>query len=135
MGEIRVRVKLTNAVDAVLAHQGRLPAEQVRCCETDAMVDTGAIRSVIPASLVPSLGVEIMDRRPAQLADGSQQSVDVTGPILFELEGRKTLEEALVLRNEVLIGQTVLEAVDLLADCRGRRLVPGHPDGPVLKIK
>lgn len=135
MGEIRVPVKLTNAVDAVLARQSRLPLEQVRCCDVDAMVDTGSIRSFIPSSLVPRLGVEIMDRRPAQLADGSQQSVDVTGPLLFELEGRRTLEEALVLGNEVLIGQTVLEAVDLLADCRGRRLVPAHPDGPVLKVK
>ena len=55
--------------------------------------------------------------------------------MLFEIDHRKTFDETLVLGNEVLIGQTVLEKMDWLADCRNRRLVPGHPDGPVLKVK
>jgi hypothetical protein len=55
--------------------------------------------------------------------------------VLFEVEGREALEEALVMGNEVLIGQTTLEATDLMADCAGQCLVPGHPEGPVLKVK
>ena len=45
--------------------------------------------------------------------------------------------EALVLGDEVLIGQTVLEKLDLLADCVHRRLVPNpaHPDQPVSNVK
>lgn len=64
-------------------------------------------------------------------------TVDVTGPIVFELLGRGTLEEALVLGDEVLIGQTVLEKLDLLPDCQGRRLIPNpaHRDQPVTKVK
>ena len=49
-----------------------------------------------------------------------------------------TLEEALVLGDEVLIGQTVLDKkLDLLTDCANRRLVanPAHPDQPVSKVK
>jgi hypothetical protein len=40
-------------------------------------------------------------------------------------------------RAEVLIGQTVLEKLDLLADSANRRLVPNpaHPDQPVSKVK
>jgi hypothetical protein len=55
----------------------------------------------------------------------------------FDVMGRDTLEEALVLGDEVLIGQTVLEKLDLLADCANRRLVanPAHPDQPVSKVK
>jgi hypothetical protein len=51
--------------------------------------------------------------------------------------GRDTLEEALVLGDEVLIGQTVLEKLDLLADCANRRLIPNlaHPDQPVTNVK
>jgi hypothetical protein len=47
------------------------------------------------------------------------------------------LEEALVLGDEVLIGQTVLEKPDLFVDCQGQRLVPNpaHPDRPVAKVK
>jgi predicted aspartyl protease len=122
-------------VDEALAHRGDLATEDVRACEADAMVDTGAIRSLIPPELIEQLGVEIRRRQPAQLADGNMHEVGVSGPVLFEVEGREALEEALVMGNEVLIGQTTLEAVDLSADCVGQQLVPGHPEGPVLKVK
>jgi hypothetical protein len=81
--------------------------------------------------------VGVRGQRVAEYADGRKDSVDVTGPIVFELLGRDTLEEALVLGDEVLIGQTVLEKLDLLADCHGRRLLPNpaHPDQPVTKVK
>ncbi|MCP4701507.1 MAG: clan AA aspartic protease, partial [Gammaproteobacteria bacterium] len=54
-----------------------------------------------------------------------------------ELEGRDTLEEALIIGDEVLIGQTVLEKLDLLVDCQNRKVLPNpaHPDQPVSKIK
>jgi hypothetical protein len=54
----------------------------------------------------------------------------------FEILGRDTIEEALVLGDEVLIGQTVLEKLDLQADCANRRLVPNpaHPDQLVSKV-
>jgi hypothetical protein len=60
-----------------------------------------------------------------------------TSPVIIESLGRDTLEEALVLGDEVLIGQTVLEKLDLLADCANNRLLPNpaHPDQPVSKIK
>ena len=38
-------------------------------------------------------------------------------------------------RSEILIGQLVLEALDLIADCRNGRLEPRHPEGPVLAIR
>ena len=61
----------------------------------------------------------------------------MTEPIIFDLLGRDTADEALVLGDEVLIGQTVLEKLDLLADCANRRVIPNpaHPDGPVTKVK
>jgi len=51
--------------------------------------------------------------------------------------GRDTSEEAMVLGDEVLIGQTVLEKLDLLVDCRNQRVVPNpaHPDQPVTRVK
>ena len=51
--------------------------------------------------------------------------------------GRDTTEEAFVLGDEVLIGQTVLEKLDLLADCANLRVIPNpaHPDQPVNKIR
>lgn len=137
MGEIRARVRLINAVDEALARSGQITAGQVRIFETDALVDTGAVRSVIPVHVVERLGLGVRGRRMAEYADGRQEAVDVTGPVVFELLGRDTLEEALVLGDEVLIGQTVLEKLDLLADCANQRLLPNpdHPDQPVSKVK
>ena len=65
---------------------------------------------------------------------GRKESVAVTGPLIVEIMDRDTVEEALILGDEVLIGQTVLEKLDLLVDCSNQRLVP-NPDQPVTKVK
>ena len=134
MGEIRVRVRLVNAVDEALARRGQLPADQVHIYKADAMVDTGAIRTVIPVHVLQQLGLDVRGQRVAEYADGRQEVVDVTEPLVVEILGRDTLDEALVLGDEVLIGQTVLEKLDLLADCANNRLIP-NPAQPVSKVK
>ena len=57
MGEVRVRVRLTNAVDEDLVRRGVLTPEQVRTYEADALVDTGAVRTVVPAKVAARLGL------------------------------------------------------------------------------
>lgn len=137
MGEVRAKVKLTNAIDEALARRKQLPANEIRVYETDALVDTGAVTSVIPIHVAQRLGLEARGRRVAEYADGRQDIVGVTEPLIIECIGRDTLEEALILGDEVIIGQTVLEKLDLLVDCANRRLMPNpaHPDQPVLKVK
>lgn len=137
MGEIRVKVKITNAADETLARRGQLAADKVRTYEADAMVDTGAVRSVVPTHVMEQLGVQPRAQRVAEYADGRKEAVGLSEGMLFNILGRDTLEEALVLGDEVLIGQTILEKLDLLADCANRRLVPNpaHPDQPVSKVK
>ena len=51
MGEVRVRVRLTNAVDQAPVRQGLLQPEQVRIYEADALVGTGAVRCWSPRML------------------------------------------------------------------------------------
>jgi hypothetical protein len=72
----------------------------------------------------------------ARYADGRREVVGVTEPFVVELAGRDTVEEAMVLGDDVLIGQTVLEKLDLFVDCEGRRLIqnPAHLDGPVTRV-
>jgi clan AA aspartic protease len=137
MGEVRVKARLTNAVDEDLVRRGMLAPEQVRTYDADALVDTGAVRTILPPHVVARLGLGTRGQRMAEYADGRKEAVEVTGPVIVELEGRDTLEEALVLGDEVLIGQTVLEKLDLFVDCQGRRVVPNpaHPDQPVTKVK
>ena len=135
-GEVRVRVRLTNASDEALARRGQLPRDQVRSCEADALVDTGAVSLVMPAQLMQQIGLMARDERVVTYADGRTERVEVTEPVIVQVDGRTTSGDALVLGDEVLIGQTVLEKTDLLADCKSQRLIPNpaHPDGPVTRL-
>jgi len=137
MGEIRVKVKLTNAADEAMNRARKLSKKKVRTYEADAVVDTGAVRSVIPAHVLEKLGVGTRGTRVAGYADGRTEAVGISGGIIFDVMGRDTIEEAMILGDEVLIGQTVLEKLDLLADCANQRLVPNpaHPDQPVSKVR
>ena len=137
MGEIRVKVLLTNATDLALHRLKKLAKKKIRTYEADALVDTGAVRSVIPSHVLSKLGVGLRGSRVAQYADCRSEEVGVTEGIVFEVMGRDTLEEALVLGDEVLLGQTFLESTDLMPDCTNKRLLPNpaHPDQPVLKVK
>ena len=83
------------------------------------------------------MGLARLFKQVAEYADGRREEVDVTEPVFVELMTRHTNEEALVLGDEVIIGQTILEKTDLHVDCREQRLLPNpaHPDQPVLKIK
>ena len=137
MDEVRVRARLTNTSDETLLHNGYITADQVRVYEADAMVDSGAVRTVIPQHVFQHLGLRSTRSAVAEYADGRKDTVQRTEGIRVEILGRDTLAEALVLGDEVLIGQTVLEKMDLLVDCHDSRVIPNpaHPDQPVSKVK
>jgi hypothetical protein len=137
MGEVRVKVKLTNALDEAMARRGKLDIKEIRCYEADALIETGAVSSVVPKNVMTQLGVLSIGSRVAEYADGRTETVDLTEPITFNIIGRTTIEPAMVLGDEVIIGQTILEVTDLLVDCANRKVIPNpaHPDQPVVKIK
>ncbi len=101
------------------------------------MVDTGATPSVLPIDVVQRLGLDLVRKERATCANNSSENVDVTEPVSFEFFGRRVTEEALVLGDEVIIGQIALERTDLLVDCTNHRVItnPAHPDQLVIKIK
>jgi clan AA aspartic protease len=137
LGEVRVKVKLTNGVDEAMVRRGLLTPDKIRSYEADALVDTGAIRSVLPTHVAQLLGLAIVGRARATYANDAAEDVDVTEMVGITLLGRRITEETLVLGSEVLIGQTVLESLDLQVDCTNHRVIPNpaHPDQPVIKIK
>jgi predicted aspartyl protease len=136
LGEVRVKVKLTNGVDEALVRRGLLTADKIRSYEADALVDTGAVRSVLPIHVVQLLGLAIVDKA-REYANDAAEDVDVTEMVGITLLGRRITEETLVLGSEVLIGQTVLESLDLQVDCTNHCVIPNpaHPDQPMIKVK
>jgi clan AA aspartic protease len=135
MGEVRTTVRLLNNADANAAAEGRLSSKNIRAVEADALVDTGAVRSCVPASLLEQLGIKPYNQVTVELADGRKCAVGIAEGVSFEIMQRRSSDDALILGDEVLIGQTLLEKMDLLVDCNRQRLVPAHPEGPVNKLK
>jgi predicted aspartyl protease len=136
MGEVRTEVKLTNLFDWEKAQEGKLKPSRVRTVSAQATVDTGAARSTLPPRLVRRLGLKARRTQVVEYADGRKEVVGVVSGVIFEILTRDTEEDAFVLGDQVLIGQTVLEKMDLLVDCHRHALVPNpaHPDQPVNKL-
>ena len=111
MGAVRVKVKLTNAIDEELVKRGLLNPNLLRIYEAEALIDTGAVRTAIPVEICEHLGLRIRSQEIAKYADGRQETVGLTGPVIVEIAGRETIEAAMVLGDIVLIGQTVLETL------------------------
>ena len=131
MGEVKVRIRISNSLDEGLVRRGQLPKDQIRRVEVDAVVDTGAVRSVMPRPLMDQLGLM------ARYADGRANSVVFSEPATIEILGREVSENFLILGDAVLLGQTALEATDLLVDCNRHQVVPNpdHPNAPVIRIR
>lgn len=136
MGAVRVKVKLTNAIDEALVSRGVLNPNLLRVYEAKALIDSCAVRTALPTDVVEQLGLRIRSQEIAKYADGRQETVGLTEPVIIEIEGRETIEAAMVLGDMVLIGKTVLETLDLLVDCKNQRLIPNpeNPERPVLRV-
>ena len=98
--------------------------EKTRSCTLNALVDTGASYTLIPAALLDDLGVARRETLTFRLADGSSREFDI-GWAEMELEGRvKPVHVVFGPENRILLGAMALEAFALAADARNRRLVP-----------
>ena len=131
MGQVKIEITLRNARDVVMARLGHLPPEQVHTYTTQGLIDTGATRSVLPPFVAERLGLIRLSRTEARYVNGLLEEVDVTEPFLVEILGRETSDDAMVLGEDVLLGVTILEKLDLLVDCTRQRLIP-NPAHPAL---
>ncbi len=137
MGAVYTQVTITNSADEEMVNRGILAPRHLRQYQGQALVDTGAVMLVIPQKVAEQLGLRIRGQQLARFANGAEELVGVTESIIVECEGRKTADEALVVGDEILIGQVILEKLDLLPDCKNQRLIPNpaNPDYPVAIIK
>ena len=91
----------------------------------EVLVDTGATYTMLPASLLTSLGVETVETQTFMLADGSEIQLDV-GDTLLRVEGRSRYSPV-VFMNEgtsAVLGAVTPEIFLLGVDPIRQRLVP-----------
>jgi predicted aspartyl protease len=77
MGLVYADIKITNCDDIALYKRKYLKKEQIRSISVTAMVDSGAYRMTINENIKDQLGLDVIDTRTAQLADGSLISLDI----------------------------------------------------------
>jgi clan AA aspartic protease len=139
MGEVRANILLKNLEDIALFKAGIIPENKIRQLEVDALVDTGSVRILLPQDAVDKLGLEIREKITVPLANDQKVLLPRTGAFSLTVCEREMPTDALVGPPlcETLIGQLVLENLDLVINPLRRTLTP-HPDSPYvphLKMK
>lgn len=137
MGLVYAELLLTNAEDIGLLRRGYIKDGQVRRIKVNSMVDSGAYMMVIPDHVRIQLGLEQVDQREAELADGKTHVCEVVGPIEIHFANRKAVSNAFVMGNEVLLGAIPMEELDVIINTREQKLMvnPENPNMPKMKIK
>ena len=139
MGEIVASVELENTTDRDIASDGFRDESTVRRTTVEGVVDTGAVMLVLPENVVKRLGLRTRREVVVTYADERREMRPVAGPVTIQIGNRFMNTDAIVgpPLSEPLIGQIVLEGLDLVADCTNRTVGPRpeSPDSPLLKLK
>lgn len=87
--------------------------------------DTGALFSVLPASILSELGIATSRTKTFQLADG-REIVRGVGEVYLRLNGEEATVPAIFGEEQdvPLLGVTALEILGLTVDPQAERLVP-----------
>jgi len=137
MGMVYAELRLLNAGDVVLFKRGMLKEEDVRQADVNALVDTRATTIVLPETVAEGLGLDYVQMREVELADGVPQKAKVVGPVEIRFDGRLCVTNAVVLGNEALLGAIPMEEMDVVVAPKRQCLIvnPEHPDSARLKVK
>ncbi len=113
MGTTTIRARLTNIFD------------RERATDVDMVVDSGAIYSVVPATVLGAIGVQAEETETFGLADGRSVRRRV-GHVLFEIEGRGGISKVIFGKPDdaALLGMVTLESLGLSLDPLKRKLRP-----------
>lgn len=139
MGEVRVTARIRNFVDVALAERGGGDLTKIAASELDCLVDTGALMMLLPEDEVGKLGLSRGGRVIVTYADDRREELPTARGLEVTILGRTMVTDCVIGPPlcEPLIGQLVLEELDLLVDCPRRRLGPRpeSPNLPLLKLK
>lgn len=137
MGLVFADVEIVNAGDVVMHQRLQIGEEDIRQLTVNAMVDSGAIMLSFNDGVRQALGLDIIDVRPSQLADGSWIALPVAGPVIVRFAGRFCTTNALILPDdsETLLGAIPMEEMDLWIHPARGVLAPVHPEGPLMSLR
>lgn len=132
MGKVITRIKVENWLDAELIKAGARK-EKPRVVETDALVDTGAVRLYLKSSVINELGLHLAGEIRSRTMSHRSESRTVFSPVALEIQGRTGRLDVVEIPDSLpnVIGQIPLEDLDWVVDWRNQRLIPNpeHKNG------
>ena len=139
MGLVYAEIKLINGEDLILAKRHIIGEEEVKEMYVNMLVDTGAYMLAINENIQEQLQLPVIEKRKAQLANGSIEEYDVVGPVEVRFKNRQCTCRAMVLPgdNEPLLGSIPMEDMDVLIHPLRQELIvnPDHPYFAQMKMK
>lgn len=112
LGKVKTSILLTN------------PAEPgLQRIEADSLANTGINYLCIPAHVAQQLKLKTLEKRTIVRADGSLLRCDYVGPVQIDCLHRTCLAGALVLGDEVLLGDIPLRDMNLCIHPSRKKLV------------
>ena len=139
MGEIIAKIELENYLDKVLCEDNKLKKSEIRSFKMNALVDTGAVMLMLPQDVVEKLGLRTIRTAVVTYADERKEERQIAGGLFLRICDRETVSTCIIgpPNSEALIGQIVMEELDLMPDPKRRKLEP-RPESPIypsLKMK
>lgn len=137
VGRFSIEFEVANYVELVAAQQGTLGPERVRRLTISGVVDSGAVRLVLPRTVVKQLGLPTTGQVKVRYADDRTGMRDTVEGVYVQIQGRQGTFTAIVepRRRTALIGAIVREDLDFLVDATNQRLVPRDPNFVVSEIE
>jgi len=101
------------------------PIDGARYAEVDALVDTGATTTMMPASILRGLGIAPAMSRTFEYADGNRVNLDM-GEARIRVDGRETPTWVIFGAEDggAMLGALTLEETFLAVDPYNERLIP-----------
>jgi predicted aspartyl protease len=132
MGKVTTRIKVENWFDMELVSAGGRK-EKPRIVETDALVDTGAVKFYLKSSVIKQLGLHPVGEIQMRPMSNRSESRTVFSPVALEIQGRTGRFDVVEIPDSLpnIVGQIPLEDLDWVVDCRNQKLIPNpeHKNG------
>ena len=114
-----------------MVRRNLMDVDEVKRMWVTMLVDSGAYNLCINEVIQEQLQLPILEKKKAQLANGSIEEYDVAGPVEIRFKNRETTCRAFVLPgdSEPLLGAIPIEDMDLIIHPLKQELMvnPEHP--------
>jgi predicted aspartyl protease len=139
MADVNVTARFRNIVDVGAIMRGYIISEEIPESHFACLVDAGAVMVLLPEDEADKLNLIRGEKVIVTYADERKEELPTGLGLEVTIEGRTVVTDCVIGPPlcEPLIGQLVLEEMDLLVDCVGKRLTPRpeSPNRPLLKLK